>query len=161
MEIDVLFRPGCRSTTATHLRDLARKILKSASSECEQICILLTSDEEIRSLNKRFRGLDQPTDVLSFPACEGGLPEDGHLGDVVISVETARRQARSLERTLRQEIDFLLLHGLLHLLGYDHETDQGEMERLQARLARTLLQAHLPRPGARRSGEGNPGHPDR
>jgi len=160
MEIDVIFRPGCRVTTAVRLRTLAEEILKRAPSGCEQACVLLTGDEEICTLNQRFRGLNRPTDVLSFPAREGGLAENGYLGDVVISVETARRQARPLQRTTRQEIDLLLVHGLLHLLGYDHETDDGEMERLQAQLTGKLLQSGSRRRGHRRTPDAGLGNPE-
>jgi probable rRNA maturation factor len=73
--------------------------------------------------------------VLSFP---GGASE-GELGDIVISVETAARNARALGRTLPQELDVLALHGFLHVLGYDHETDDGTMDRLERRLRRRLL----------------------
>ena len=96
---------------------------------------MLAGDRLLRRLNRDYRGKDQPTDVLSFP---GGGGEAG-LGDVVISVETARRNARGLGRTLPQELDVLALHGLLHVLGYDHETDDGTMDRLERRLRRRLL----------------------
>jgi len=95
----------------------------------------LTADQPVRALNARYRGKDRPTDVLSFEG-EGGA--EG-LGDVVISVETAARNGREHGRTLLQELDLLVLHGFLHLLGYDHETDRGTMERLEKRLRRKLL----------------------
>lgn len=98
--------------------------------------IVLTSDDLIRRYNLRYRGVDEATDVLSFPA--GGDAEGtGYLGDILISSETAYNQARK-SRTLNFETNIhrLLLHGLLHLMGYDHETDDGEMRALERRLRR-------------------------
>jgi probable rRNA maturation factor len=100
-----------------------------------EVALVLTNDRAMRPLNARYRGKDKPTDVLSFP---GGGGAAG-LGDILISVETARRNARGLRRTLAQELDVLALHGLLHVLGYDHETDDGAMDRLERRLRRKLL----------------------
>ena len=96
---------------------------------------MLTGDRAVRALNARYRGQDRPTDVLSFPG--GG--SEAELGDIVISVETADRNARAQRRTLAQELDVLALHGFLHVLGYDHETDDGTMDRLERRLRRRLL----------------------
>jgi probable rRNA maturation factor len=100
-----------------------------------ELSLVLAGDRLLRRLNREFRGKDRPTDVLSFP---GGGGEAG-LGDVVISVETAGRNARARGRTLPQELDVLALHGFLHVLGYDHETDDGTMDRLERRLRRRLL----------------------
>jgi probable rRNA maturation factor len=87
----------------------------------------------MRRLNRKYRGKDQSTDVLAFPAGDGGL-----LGDIVVSVPFAARQARKAGEPLTREIDRLLVHGFLHLMGYDHETDQGEMDALENRLRRRL-----------------------
>ena len=95
--------------------------------------IAFVSDSNIRKLNQQFRGVDKPTDVLSFPA-----DEPDNLGDVAISVETAARQAKENGLSFDNEIAQLILHGLLHLSGYDHETDNGEMNRLELRLRRKL-----------------------
>ena len=100
-----------------------------------EVALVLAGDRLLRRLNRDYRGKDRPTDVLSFPG--GG--EEGGLGDVVISVETAERNARRLRRTLPQELDVLALHGFLHVLGYDHETDGGTMDRLERRLRVLLL----------------------
>ena len=123
------------------------------------MALVLTGDRTVRPLNARYRGKDRPTDVLSFPGpCAehvashraGGPPaarctacEEGAqgLGDILISVETAERNARGLGRTLDQELDVLALHGFLHVLGYDHDTDDGTMDRLERRLRQRLLSA--------------------
>ena len=94
--------------------------------------VRLASDREMRRLNRTFRGRDYPTDVLSFPGEE--TPEGRHLGDVVVAVPVARRQAASAGHPPAAELRVLLLHGALHCLGHDHETDEGEMERLEAEL---------------------------
>jgi len=86
-------------------------------------------------LNRRWRGKDRPTDVLAFPA---QVVAEGFLGDIVISIPYATRQARRRGESRASEVDRLLLHGYLHLLGYDHETDQGEMEALEARLRKSF-----------------------
>jgi probable rRNA maturation factor len=99
-----------------------------------EVSLVLTGDRAMRRLNARYRGKDKSTDVLSFP----GDPKTG-LGDIVISVETATRNARRLRRTVPQELDVLALHGFLHVLGYDHEKDDGTMDRLERRLRRRLL----------------------
>lgn len=100
-----------------------------------ELTLVLAGDGLLRRLNRDYRGKDRPTDVLSFPG-DGG--ESG-LGDVVISVARAERNARELGRTVPQELDVLALHGFLHVLGYDHEADDGTMDRLEARLRTRLL----------------------
>jgi probable rRNA maturation factor len=115
-----------------------RRVLSGAASALRvkgEVSLVLSGDRRVRALNARYRGKDKPTDVLSFPG-DGG---EAGLGDIVISVETAARNARALGRTLPQELDVLALHGFLHVLGYDHETDDGTMDRLEARLRRRLL----------------------
>ena len=92
----------------------------------------LASDARVRSLNREFRGMAYATDVLSFPSS----PEEASLGDIVIATGVARRQARAAGHALTTELRVLALHGLLHLLGYDHETDHGEMARFEQRLRR-------------------------
>jgi probable rRNA maturation factor len=99
-----------------------------------EVALLLGGDARLRALNLRYRGKDKPTDVLSFAGLGGG---EG-IGDIVVSVETAERNARRLGRTLAEELDVLALHGFLHTLGYDHETDAGQMDRLEGRLRRRL-----------------------
>jgi probable rRNA maturation factor len=101
-----------------------------------QVNVLLTTDAAIRKLNRQFRGLDKATDVLSFPA--GAPPEHRIAGDLAISMQTAMRQAAEQGHALLVEIKVLILHGLLHLAGYDHETDSGQMARRE-RLLRGRL----------------------
>jgi len=93
--------------------------------------VAIVPDGRVRALNRRFRRTDRPTDVLSFPA-----DEPGQLGDVVIAAGVARRQAARAGHSVGTELRVLALHGLLHLLGYDHETDEGEMRRVERRLRR-------------------------
>jgi probable rRNA maturation factor len=100
------------------------------------VSILVTSSRELQGLNRRFRGKNKPTDVLSFPAMAGLTQE--FAGDVAISAEIAARNARQLGHTAAEEIRILVLHGLLHLAGYDHEHDDGKMERKEARLRKSL-----------------------
>ena len=100
-----------------------------------QVTVLLTTDRRIRQLNREFRGKDKATDVLSFPADPG--PEK-IAGDLAISVPTARKQATAHGHALAIEIRILILHGLLHLAGYDHEADTGQMARREQAL-RTRL----------------------
>ena len=110
------------------------------------ITICLVSDAEIARMNETYRKKAGPTDVLSFPAVRHRKPmrllrtnpASKYLGDIAISPATARRNARKYGRTLSSELRILMLHGALHLLGYDHETDRGEMHRIERRLRRRL-----------------------
>ncbi|MGE3345407.1 MAG: rRNA maturation RNase YbeY [Vicinamibacterales bacterium] len=95
------------------------------------VTIALITNPAMRRLNRDYRGKDYPTDVLSFPAEERGC-----LGDIAIAKGVAARQARALGHTVETELKVLALHGLLHLLGHDHETDAGEMARMEERLRR-------------------------
>src|SRR5688500_9823901 len=95
--------------------------------------IAFVSDKTIRQLNQQFRGLDKATDVLSFPAED---EDEANLGDIAISVDTAAKQAKENGLTFDEEVAQLILHGLLHLCGYDHETDKGEMNRIELRIDR-------------------------
>jgi len=101
-----------------------------------EVSVLLTTDKAIRRLNRDFRGKNKPTDVLSFPA-EGPMPgtaAEQIAGDLAISVDTARRQAADQGHALTCELKVLILHGLLHLAGYDHEADDGKMARRERKL---------------------------
>jgi probable rRNA maturation factor len=112
------------------VRSIGERMLRHLGREQHELSILLTDDAFIRSLNETHRGKDHPTDVLAFPQNEGeGTPtpmDHGLLGDVVISLDTAQRQAKGRKHALLDEVSFLLAHGILHLLGYDHQTDEEE-----------------------------------
>lgn len=101
-----------------------------------EVDVLLADDSTLRRLNKTFRGKNKATDVLSFPA--PAEIAQAHAGDLAISLETALRQAATYGHSLRDEVRILLLHGLLHLSGLDHETDNGEMAMREADLRREL-----------------------
>jgi probable rRNA maturation factor len=122
------------------------------------ITIALLSDVRVRELNRRFRRKDRPTDVLSFPSAAAGdeTSRDRYLGDVVIAAGVARRQAKEAGHSIQTELRVLALHGLLHLLGYDHEIDGGRMARVEKRLRRKggLREGLIERqPSRRRSGQ--------
>lgn len=103
-----------------------------------QVTVLLTTDAAIRDLNRQFRGKDMSTDVLSFPSTNPAVGPERIAGDVAISVETARKQATEQGHGLGVELRVLILHGLLHLAGYDHETDAGKMQRRERQLRAKL-----------------------
>ena len=105
----------------------------------ESVTVQLISDDAMERLNRTFRNKRGPTDVLSFPA-NGAKPtaKSEYVGDIAISPETARRNARRFARPFADELRILILHGMIHLAGFDHETDHGEMERLERRLRRRL-----------------------
>jgi probable rRNA maturation factor len=141
-QVEVINRQKRRAIDYKKWRSFAEKALNEISKDGLGVTIVFVSDRGIQRLNKLYRGRNKATDVLSFPA---GLEEDFErlsepalLGDVVISIERAEEQ--SLENGLDFEIEVaqLILHGLLHLHGYDHETDNGEMNRLELRLRRRL-----------------------
>ena len=104
----------------------------------------------MRTLNRRYRGKDRSTDVLAFPA---GPAARGFLGDIVVSVPYAGREARRRSEPPAREVDRLLVHGFLHLMGYDHETDDGQMEALERRVRLRLGIADAPEPARRTAGQ--------
>jgi probable rRNA maturation factor len=106
----------------------------------KDLTIVFVSDVKIKELNRKFRNKNHPTDVLSFPYEPDSydLENQNFLGDIVISAETAKRQAQQHNLTLEKEIKQLILHGILHLCGYDHETDQGQMNQLELELREKL-----------------------
>ena len=112
--------------------NFATKALAAIGESESSATIAFVSDKKIRELNRQFRGLDKATDVLSFPS------DGSDLGDIAVSVETAAAQAKENGLKFDEEIAQLILHGLLHLSGYDHETDNGEMNRLELRLRKKL-----------------------
>jgi rRNA maturation RNase YbeY len=123
------------------LQMFLREIQRELKLENAQITIAFVSDTEIARWNFAFRKKKGPTDVLSFPAFTNGTrrkKSDENLGDIAIAPETARRYARKNARTLQQELRVLMLHGILHLMGYDHGSDRGQMNRIEQRLRRRL-----------------------
>jgi probable rRNA maturation factor len=123
--------PGLRDETLARFALRARR----AAGLPGLVDILLTSSDELRQLNRRFRKKDKPTDVLSFPLGEANT---SFAGDLAISVDIAARNARLLGHSAADEIKILILHGVLHLAGHDHESDRGEMAREEARLRKLL-----------------------
>ena len=134
-----------------HLRPLElflQRVKDELGLRGDCVAVRLIRDAEMARLNGKYRGKKRTTDVLSFPVEERlkpelrGNPKRGHrgafLGDIAISPMVARRNARALGRKLPEELQILILHGVLHLLGYDHEADRGEMKRVEMRLRRRL-----------------------
>ena len=122
----ILFKVPTPGLKRRHVKTFAIKLEQEVAAGSSFEC-LITSDEELQRLNKRFRKKDYPTDVLSFPA-EGQV---GFLGAIAISYHRAKAQAAEYGHNPAQEIDILMLHGVLHLLGMDHETDRGRMSRAE------------------------------
>ena len=125
-------------------RDLLVR-LRVALHQSAGVTLLLATDRTLRTLNRRYRGLDRATDVLSFPAAGTLEPGVAHLGEIAVSLGTASRQARRAAWPLASEIALLVTHGFLHLLGYDHETDDGTMRRLEERVLRRVAGVRLSR----------------
>ena len=119
-KVALLFDPPCAGVNAADLRRFAGRAHKLACLS-GPVDILISGDERLHELNRRFRGKDKPTDVLSFPT------HDGKGGDLAISADTAAANAIRYGHTLSDELKVLILHGMLHLAGYDHERDNGEM----------------------------------
>ena len=132
---------------------LARILEQLGKTDCE-LSLLLTNDIEIQALNRQYREIDQPTDVLSFPQDEDAVNESGAalLGDVVISVETATRQAEDHHLSFNEELILLAIHGILHLLDYDHERSQEDARIMQGK---TQAIFEILFPGRRPSGTSN------
>ena len=149
LEVVAVNRQRRRRVDVTRLTAVLRRAADALKVKGE-VALVLTGDRALRTLNHRYRGKDKPTDVLSFPG--PGQAHTGEaipsLGDIVISVDTAAANAKRLGRTLPQELGVLALHGFLHVLGYDHETDDGTMDRLERRLRKRLLAAPAARPRA-------------
>ena len=131
--IEVVNRQRRRKIATAAWVSRTKAMLEAMDQADSATTIAFVSDSKIRQLNRQFRGVDKTTDVLSFPS-----DDEGTLGDIAISVETAVRQAKENGLTLNGEIAQLILHGLLHLCGYDHESDNGEMNRVELRLRKKL-----------------------
>lgn len=127
------------------LEVFARRVASTLRVGRESFSVCLVSDAEMARMNRRFRATRGPTDVLSFPTngvgralALGSGARSEFLGDIAISPQSARRNAQRDGRALSRELQILILHGVLHLMGYDHEADEGEMERLELRLRQRL-----------------------
>ncbi len=150
--LDPDLEAGTRSSTKLALwsdriptpRTLARFLAEAQATVRlrGEVTVLLTTDRKIRQLNRDFRGKNKATDVLSFPADEFIRKQEGIVGDLAVSIDTARKQAAQQDHALTCELKVLMLHGLLHLAGYDHETDSGQMARKE-RLLRAKLRLPL------------------
>ena len=127
------------------LETFLRRVQKEVGLQRADVSVCLVSDAEIARLNEAFRRKKGPTDVLSFPAVArrrpvrlrssgAALKSGEYLGDIAISPATARRYAKENGRTLSIELQVLILHGVLHLLGYDHESDHGQMDKIERKL---------------------------
>lgn len=113
------------------LTRLTAAILRAARQRPVHVGVELVGDRRMRKLNRAYRRIDRSTDVLAFALREARGPRTDVLGDVVIAIPTAARQARRLGHSLRVELTTLLIHGILHLLGYDHERSRGEADRMR------------------------------
>jgi probable rRNA maturation factor len=146
MPVEVVRRDAGKKFPSRKLKAIALKLLELVKQDKAELSLALVGDAEIQKLNAKFRQKNYPTDVLSFPA-EDSLPGAVRLlGDVIISVDKARQQARERRRTLDEEMATLLIHGVLHLLGYDHERsakDARIMERLEKQVYRALCDQNI------------------
>lgn len=134
IQADIIFDTDCDFISEEQLDNIIRILLKDLASEIpegiEEFSLLLTTDSAIQVLNKNYRNKDKATDVLSFPLLEGeGAEFSISLGDLVISLETSNRQAGELSLSKTERLVQLIIHGLLHLLGYDHENVSPEEEK--------------------------------
>jgi probable rRNA maturation factor len=138
--IEVVNRQRGQRINAKQWREFGEKALRAIRRDKADATIVFVSDRSIRDLNRQFRGQHRATDVLSFPTEAESFEAENrkHLGDVVISVERAVAQAKQNGLSFSGEVRQLILHGLLHLCDYDHETDKGEMNRLELKLRRKL-----------------------
>ncbi|HEY3102405.1 MAG TPA: rRNA maturation RNase YbeY [Pyrinomonadaceae bacterium] len=138
--IEVINRQRRRKISAKDWRDFGNEALAAIGFAHRDASIVFVSDAAIKKLNRQFRGKNYATDVLSFPSRPERFEAEAsaNLGEVVISLDRAAAQAKQNKLTVTNEVRQLILHGLLHLCGYDHETDNGEMNRLELKLRRRL-----------------------
>ena len=120
MEIDILYDISCPEIDAVPLREALETALRSGGETDVELSVSLVNDETIQDLSRRYLDKDAPTDVLSFPQRDEFDRTSRHLGDIVISADTARRQAASVGHSVQEEVHYLAEHGLLHLLGFEH-----------------------------------------
>ena len=146
MPVEIVRRAAGRKFSSARIKQVARAILQLVGQPEAELSLALIGNAEMRKLNAKYRHKDYPTDVLSFPAANN-LPAGAQLlGDVVISLDKAAEQARERQRPLDQEVTTLLIHGVVHLLGYDHERsakDARIMTRVEKKIARQLCERGL------------------
>ncbi|HSE85912.1 MAG TPA: rRNA maturation RNase YbeY [Candidatus Binatia bacterium] len=143
MPVEIVRKQASGTFSNRELKRIALKILELVEQSQAELSIALVNNKEIRKLNAQYRRKDYPTDVLSFLAGNGLPSKVRLLGDVVISVEKAEEQAKQRGRTVNEETATLLIHGILHLLGYDHERSPSAariMGRLEKKIYRTLCE---------------------
>ena len=138
-QVDLLWEAEEEMLQGLRIDSFFNALMDCLALDDVEVSILITDDQKMKTLNHRYRHKDKTTDVLSFPSKVPMTPDQTrYLGDIVISYQRAKQQAREIGHSLERELRFLGLHGVLHLLGYDHETDQGEMLRLQSQLKKQL-----------------------
>jgi probable rRNA maturation factor len=144
--VEIVRRGSGKKVSTRKLKTIALKILQLIEQDRAELSLAIVDNQEMQELNAKFRNKAYPTDVLSFPS-DAVVPTGGRvLGDVIISVDKAQDQAKERGRTLDEEMVTLLIHGILHLLGYDHERsakDAGTMRRREKKLYRTLCEQGL------------------
>ena len=138
--IEVINRQRRREIDRNRWREFSEEALQAIGAGERNATVVFVSDEAIRKLNRKFRGRNYATDVLSFPSEAEPFESErrANLGEIVISVQRATVQASENGLKFSNEVEQLILHGLLHLCGYDHETDRGEMNRLELKLRKKL-----------------------
>ena len=138
--MEILIKSLCHDYKAKKdkIKYWLEQAIENLSVEADEVSIIFTSDEKIREYNREFRNLDHETDVLSFPFGERNLEGKINLGDIIISIDAAKRQAQELNHSIDEELKILIIHGLLHLLNYDHEIDDGEMRKKEQELLSIL-----------------------
>ena len=143
--------PGARALGRATIAAAVAEIPLAPESGGE-VSLRLADDAELRALNLRWRGVDRPTNVLSFPSAPGGLAQSVPLGDIALAYETLAREADELGAPLADHYRHLVAHGFLHLIGYDHETDE-EAERMEALEARIMARLGAADPYAREAAQ--------
>jgi len=128
--------PAVPRFSRREIAEFARRVLIAlrVDDDIHEVSIAIVDDDAMRTLNRKFRKKNKTTDVLTFPADDSDADPNAKgrpLGDIVISIDQARRQATDQKHSLATEVRYLILHGILHALGYDHETDAGEMNALE------------------------------
>lgn len=143
--VEIVLQDTSGRNVRPHCRRLLQHLLEATDRTGSSVALLLAPDRAVRTLNRLFRRIDRVTDVLAFPATGDLEPGQPHLGEIAISLPQARRQARLARWPLRSEMALLVTHGFLHLLGYDHEVDDGTMHRFEEELLERVAGVHIDR----------------